>query len=67
MNTYGVPALEGIKLMFRYCELLDGRYYGEPADLEPARKLKKAVADRFGGESELMDWGRFVRKYLAEK
>lgn len=46
--TFGVPALETVKLMFAFCQHSGGRYYGVPSDLAEPAELKAAAAKAQG-------------------
>ncbi|KAH6625833.1 hypothetical protein C7974DRAFT_208293 [Boeremia exigua] len=47
-NTYGVRALETVKLMFAFCQESGGLYYGEQTDSHTAADLKQRAAEACG-------------------
>jgi len=54
-QTYGEPALEQVKGMFKFTQWTGGKYFGHAdTESETAAKLKKEVAGKTGGRDTLM-------------
>ncbi|RPA76002.1 NAD(P)-binding protein [Ascobolus immersus RN42] len=67
LATYGVKELEELAALFKFCDLMDGQYFGEKADVETPRKLKALVQQTLGREETgLASWKGFVEKHKEE-
>lgn len=54
LETYGIRAIETVKLMFGFCQESGGRYYGVETETSTAAQLKREAAEACGktGEDE---------------
>ncbi|KAJ8116488.1 hypothetical protein OPT61_g2093 [Boeremia exigua] len=69
-ETYGIHALETVKLMFGFCQESGGRYYGVETENRTAAGLKKTAAEacgKSGHEAELLTLEAFFRREFAGK
>jgi hypothetical protein len=69
-ETYGVRALETVKLMFGFCQESGGRYYGEETEKDTAAGLKKAAARARGldvDHTKLLTLEEFFKREFAGK
>ncbi|KAF2629474.1 NAD(P)-binding protein [Macroventuria anomochaeta] len=69
-DTYGIRALETVKLMFGFCQESGGRYYGEETENHTAADLKKIAAEargRSGHETKLLTLEEFFKSEFAGK
>ena len=60
--------LETVKYMFGFCQHADGKYYGSPNDVEPAKKLKAKAAEAKGSsaeESSLITMRKYYEQYFS--
>lgn len=67
-DTYGIRALETVKLMFGFCQESGGRYYGEETENRTAASPKKVAAEArglSGHETELLTLEEFFKKEFA--
>lgn len=68
LETYGVKALETVKLIYKFCQHTDGKYFGVQSDKSTPTKLKAAAAvarGRSGAEAELTTAETFFRRAFA--
>lgn len=59
--------LEELAGLFKFCDLMDGRYFGEKLDLARAERLKRLVQRTVGKEETgLGNWRAFVERHREE-
>ncbi|KAF3037458.1 hypothetical protein E8E12_001371 [Didymella heteroderae] len=69
-DTYGIRALETVKLMFGFCQESGGRYYGEETEKHTAAGLKKAAAEARGlsdDQTKLLTLEEFFKREFVGK
>ncbi|KAJ4986695.1 NmrA family protein [Stagonosporopsis vannaccii] len=69
-DTFGIRALETVKLMFGFCQASGGRYYGEKTEKHTAAELKKKAAEacgKSGHDTELLTLETFFRREFADE
>ncbi|KAH7125622.1 hypothetical protein B0J11DRAFT_310636 [Dendryphion nanum] len=70
LDTFGVRALETVKLMFGFCQESGGRYFGVETEASTAAELKKAAAEaqgKTGKQTELFSIVEFFKREFAGK
>ena len=70
LDTFGVRALETVKLMFGFCQESGGRYYGVETEASTAAELKKLAAEaqgKSGQDTELLGLADFFKREFAGK
>jgi hypothetical protein len=68
-ETYGIGALESVKLTFGFCQESGGRYYGVETEAGTAAELKRLAIGASGkdiADSKLLTLDRFFEREFAK-
>ena len=68
LETYGVRALETVKLMFGFCQESGGRYFGAETEAGTAAELKKIATEasgKTGHETKLSTLEGFFKHHFG--
>lgn len=68
IESYGNPDIEALKTMYGFCQYVDGKYFGVPANLGPTKELKaKAIAAKGLPIEEHPLWTleKFLKKHFS--
>lgn len=64
MEGYEIPEAPHVAKMFEFYGY-DEKCRGNKESLRIAQELKRAVADKVGGNAELTGWEEWMRKYVS--